>query len=226
MRSSSAGTATVPPPVSPFASPDAPSLRRRAVVGLPIAAGVAGAVLDASSANAFTKTSKEEIFNVPGNERLGFRPFLFTKPNKFRQFVNVLDPQGYVFKNTNVSDVKFTISATADANASAIFTPEFFINDYNTKYSNATGSSFKLLKGDGPPAREDAALKLKYYNFEYVVTKQTDFGFDSLKTLHFYTTFIVAPDSLYILNCQSPEDKWDTYQPVLKGIVDSFTVTG
>merc|ERR1711908_192265 len=106
---------------------------------------------------------------------------------------------------TNISDVKFTISTTVDANASAVFTPEFFINDYNTKYGNSTGSSFKLLKGDGPPAREDPALKLKYYNFDFVVTKQTDFGFDSIKTLHFYTTIAVAPESIYILNCQSPE---------------------
>merc|ERR1711974_471398 len=84
----------------------------------------------------------------------------------------------------------------------AEFTPDGFVDDYKAKFVNATGSSFLLLKSSATPDRVDDKLGVKYYDVEYVVRTQLGFSFDSLRSLHFLTTFAATSDSLYIMNAR------------------------
>ncbi|CAL1157975.1 unnamed protein product [Cladocopium goreaui] len=129
--------------------------------------------------------------------------------------------------SAQLQDTYFTFATRAEArpNASIEFTPDDFINDYRSKFVNATGSSFNLISGGGPkPNRIDESLGVKYYEVEYVVRTQLGFSFDSLKTLHFITTFAASKDAVNIMNCQALDDKWDEDGATLRKVAESFTV--
>lgn len=188
----------------------------------------AAAAASATPAQALQKfeTDKEELVTAPANEKAGINGYLFTKPAGFKRLANVLDPSGYVFRNKQDTYFTFATRAEARVNASTEFKVEDFIDDYRNKFVNATGSSFALISGGGQPTRVDEGLGIKYYEVEYVVRTQLGFSFDSLKTLHFITTFGVGKDCINIINCQSLDEKWDEDGPVLKKVTQSFTVTG
>eukprot|EP00439_Symbiodinium_sp_Y106_P032401 s4170_g3.t2 len=154
----------------------------------------AAAAASATPAQALQKfeTDKEELVTAPANEKAGINGYLFTKPAGFKRLANVLDPSGYVFRNTKDTYFTFATRAEARVNASTEFKVEDFIDDYRNKFVNATGSSFALISGGGQPTRVDEGLGIKYYEVEYVVRTQLGFSFDSLKTLHFITTFGVG----------------------------------
>merc|ERR1711974_332300 len=102
----------------------------------------------------------------------------------------------------------------------AEFTPDGFVDDYKAKFVNATGSSFLLLKSSATPDRVDDKLGVKYF-----VRTQLGFSFDSLRSLHFLTTFAATSDSLYIMNCQAPDETWEKDGPILRKVASSFALT-
>jgi len=189
------------------------------------AAGGGAAVFDAAPASARGKSIAQELFNVKPNPNEGSRGFVFEKPAGFRQYGNPVDPSGYLFRNVNDTYFSFVTRSESRPNASIEFTPQAFIDDYKTKFTKSTGSEFKLIKGGGTPDRIDEGLGTKYYEVEYTVRTQLGFSFDSLKTLHFLTVFAATPDSMIIVNCQAPEEKWDEDGEILRKVVSSFAVT-
>lgn len=196
---------------------------RRQLLASSVAATATAA---ADPAHAITVTTgKTEIVRAPVNPKAGTRSYLFEKPAGFKRFASPVDPSGFVFRNVNDTYLTFVTRAELRANASTDFTPQDFINEYKGKFSNSTGSSFELIKGGGAPDRVDSELGVKYYEVEYIVRTQLGFSFDSLRSLHFFTIFAAAPDSVYILNAQALDDNWATDGPVLKKVVDSFAVT-
>ena len=209
-----------------FVSPQARSEtnRRQAL----IASGLV-ATQGASNAEAIQKfeTDKTETVQAPAIEKNNVPGYLFQKPAGFKRLANIIDPTGFVFRNTQDTYFTFATRAEARPNASIEFTPDDFINDYRSKFVNATGSSFNLISGGGTkPNRFDESLGVKYYEVEYVVRTQLGFSFDSLKTLHFITTFAASKDAVNIMNCQALDDKWEQDGPTLRKVADSFVVTG
>eukprot|EP00930_Biecheleria_cincta_P073468 TRINITY_DN60756_c0_g1_i1.p1 TRINITY_DN60756_c0_g1~~TRINITY_DN60756_c0_g1_i1.p1 ORF type:complete len:257 (-),score=50.25 TRINITY_DN60756_c0_g1_i1:181-951(-) len=170
-------------------------------------------------------TKSAVTIQVPQNDKTGIRAYAFEKPAGFKKVVNPGDPSGYVFRSVNDTYNSFATRAELRENASTDFKPEDFINDYRSKFVNATGSAFDLIKGGGPPNRVDEKLGVKYYKVEYVVRTQLGFSFDSLKTLHFITLFAVNKDSINVMNVQALDDKWAEDGPTLRKVVDSFAVT-
>eukprot|EP00420_Gonyaulax_spinifera_P015483 CAMPEP_0197898060 /NCGR_PEP_ID=MMETSP1439-20131203/43117_1 /TAXON_ID=66791 /ORGANISM="Gonyaulax spinifera, Strain CCMP409" /LENGTH=268 /DNA_ID=CAMNT_0043518743 /DNA_START=32 /DNA_END=838 /DNA_ORIENTATION=+ len=200
--------------------PVAPPARRQLLASAIAGATAVGGV---DSAHAID-TKKTEVIKVPANGKSGTRGYSFEKPKGFKRFANTLDPSGFLFRNTNDTYFTFVTRAELRENASTTFKPEDFIADYKLKFANTTGSSFEVVKGGGEPNRVDAALGIKYYEVEYVVKTQLGFSFDSLRTLHFLTVFAAGPDSIYILNTQAPDEKWQADGPVLQKIAESFAV--
>lgn len=208
--------------VSPKAQPSETS-RRQAL----IASGLLATQGAPAQALQKFETDKDELVQAPANEKSGVPGYLFQKPAGFKRLANVIDPTGFVFRNTQDTYFTFATRAEARPNASIEFTPDDFINDYRSKFVNATGSSFNLISGGGPkPNRIDESLGVKYYEVEYVVRTQLGFSFDSLKTLHFITTFAASKDAVNIMNCQALDDKWDEDGATLRKVAESFTVTG
>eukprot|EP00929_Paragymnodinium_shiwhaense_P115645 TRINITY_DN84640_c0_g1_i1.p2 TRINITY_DN84640_c0_g1~~TRINITY_DN84640_c0_g1_i1.p2 ORF type:complete len:268 (-),score=79.19 TRINITY_DN84640_c0_g1_i1:104-907(-) len=199
----------------------APPAQRRQLL---IAAGSAGLAASVDSEPAAARTLGREVIRAPANK--GTRPYMFEKPEGFRQYASPVDPSGFIFRDVNDTYFSFALRAEVSANASTEFKPENFIADYETKFTNVTGSSFTLLKGGGAPDRVDKELGIKYYEVEYVVRTQLGFSFDSLKSLHFLSVFAVAPNEVYVLNCQALDEKWETAAPILRKVADSFVLTG
>lgn len=196
---------------------------RRQLLAASVAASAAAASAPANAIQ--VTTEKTEIVRVPVNPRGGTRSYLFEKPAGFKRYANPGDPSGFVFRDVKDSYFTFVTRAELRANASTDFSPKDFIDDYQLKFRNATGSSFKLLKGGSAPDRVDDGLGVKYYELEYVVRTQLGFTFDTLRSLHFITVFAAAQEGIYVLNCQAPEEEWDTDGPILKKIAQSFAVT-
>jgi hypothetical protein len=191
-----------------------------------LASVAASAATASGPANAITVTTeKTEIVQAPVNPRAGTRSYLFEKPAGFKRYANPGDPSGFVFRSVSDSYFTFVTRAELRANASTEFSPQDFINDYSSKFVNATGSSFTLIKGGGQPDRIDDGLGVKYYEVEYVVRTQLGFTFDTLRSLHFITVFAAAKEGIYVLNCQAPDEEWETDGPILKKIAQSFAVT-
>lgn len=206
--------------------PAAPQRRQSlALLGSAVVAG--GALLEANPAAAAvqgTDIKNSEIIRVPAIGKAGTRSYIFEKPKGFRRLASVVDPSGFTFRNVN--DTYFTFITRAEKRENATeFTPGLFIEDYRQKFVNATGSSFSLIKGGPSPDRIDEALGVKYYDVEYVVRTQLGFSFDTLKSLHFLTTFAATPDSLYIMNCQAADETWERDGPILQKVSQSFSVT-
>lgn len=204
--------------------------RRQTLLLLSSAAGGGATVtgIEPAHAQLFAKdTTKEvEVVRASGNPKQGTRPYVFEKPAGFRRLSNPIDPSGYLYRSTNDTYFTFVTRAEARANASTEFSPNDFIADYEMKFVNATGSSFQLIKGGPTPDRVDDELGVKYYEVEYVVRTQLGFTFDSLRSLHFLTVFAAAPESIYILNCQAQDDKWETDGPTLKKVASTFSIIG
>jgi len=200
---------------------------RRSMLLLSSAAGAGTATLAApKEASAFSRGTGQDVIRVPANPKIGTRPYIYEKPAGFKQFASPVDPTSSIFRNVNDSYFSFITRAELKPNASTEFTPEAFIADYESKFTNSTGSSFTLLQGGGPPKSVDKDLGVKYYEIEYVVRTQLGFAFDSLRSLHFLTVFAAAPESIYILNCQAQDDTWDVALPTLRKVADSFAITG
>jgi len=223
--------ATVPmePPVLRHQPREMPSRRQSALLlSSAVAGGAAVANGEPAHAQLFGQdmTYKSEIFNVKGNPKTGVRPYVFEKPPGLRRLSNAIDPSGYLFRAPNDTYFTFVTRAEVRANASTDFSPNDFIADYESKFVNASGSSFTLIRGGPKPDRVDEQLGIKYYEVEYVVRTQLGFTFDSLRSLHFLTVFAAGPESIYIVNCQAQDERWDLDGPTLKRIASSFSVTG
>lgn len=196
--------------------------RRQQLLAVAVAGGLVAAGPEPARA-VQSDEKKDETLRIPNNPRSGTMSYLFEKPKGFRRYSNPGDPSGFVFRN--IDDSYYTFVTRAEKRPAAEpFTPEAFIDDYRNKFVNATGSSFELIKSKMD--REDPELGVKYWEVEYVVRTQLGFSFDSLKSLHFITTFAAAKDSVYILNSQSIDDKWDVAAPILGKVAKSFKVTG
>lgn len=185
------------------------------------------AATQAEAANAFVKvsTKNEEIITAQANPKAGFRGYTFFKPAGFKRYASLIDPSGYVLRDVNDTYFTFATRSELRPNASTEFKIQDFVADYETKFVNATGSSFTLLKGgSGEPDSVDESAGVKYFKVEYIIKTQLGFSFDSLRTLHFLTTFAVASDSIYVLNCQAREEDWERGGPVLRKVTDSFKV--
>jgi len=213
------GSSTTSPETLPKVAPQ----RRSALLLSTVAAG---SVALADTRPALARGIGFEKIDVKGNAQVGLRPYVFDKPEGFRQYASPVDPSGFIFRNTNDSYYSFISRAETKPNASTDFTPAQFIADYREKFTNATGSEFTLISGGGEPFRVDNELGIKYYQIEYVVRTQLGFAFDSLRSLHFLTVFAAAPESIYILNCQDQDDNWLAHEKVLRGVAKSFAVTG
>jgi len=171
------------------------------------------------------KTSEEQYVDVPQNSKPGLRSYEFTKPAGFKRLANPIDPTGLIFRSPKDSDYAFALRAEMRQNATP-FTPSIFIDDYRSKFVNSTGSSFLLIKGGSEePDRVDKSLGVKYYDVEYVIRTQMGFSFDSLRSLHFLTTFAATEDSLYVLNCQTKDDNWEKESAPFRQVVSTFKVT-
>eukprot|EP00931_Biecheleriopsis_adriatica_P087929 TRINITY_DN62331_c0_g1_i1.p1 TRINITY_DN62331_c0_g1~~TRINITY_DN62331_c0_g1_i1.p1 ORF type:complete len:266 (+),score=60.39 TRINITY_DN62331_c0_g1_i1:45-800(+) len=210
---------------SPQVSPPEPGRRQALLSTLAAGAASAGAAPAGAEVQKLD-TKKTEVVQAQANPKTGIRGYLFEKPAGFKRFASPVDPSGYVFRSTGDTYFTFATRSEARPNASNEFKPEDFIADYRGKFVNATGSSFDLIKGGGPPTRVDPDLGVKYYEVEYVIRTQLGFSFDSLKTLHFITTFAVSADCINIMNCQALDDKWDKDGPVMQRVTQTFTVTG
>lgn len=219
-------------PVAAFTLPPAErqsTQRRQLILGSGL--GLGSALLDSEPASAEEfgsfmkkfKTNATEMVNIPKNFKPGLRAYEFEKPAGFRRYGNPVDPTGLVFRKPDNS--YFTFIARAEKREAAKageFTPQIFIDDYRQKFVNASGSSFNLIKGSETPDRIDGDIK--YYVVEYVVRTQLSFGFDSLKSLHFLTTFAATPDSIYVLNCQALDDEWEMAAPTLQKVTSTFKI--
>jgi len=210
--------------VTPGAEPATPVAARRQAV---LAAAAAGAALaDSRPAEAFGKGTDAELIKSDANSNTGTRPYVYQKPKGFRQYASPVDPSSFIFRNSNDTYYSFISRAELKPNASTDFTPDQFIADYKSKFTNATGSSFALISATDKPFKVDKALGVKYYKIEYVVRTQLGFAFDSLRSLHFLTVFAAAPESIYILNCQDQDENWEKHKGTLGEVADSFAVTG
>lgn len=178
----------------------------------------------ARSSSQLTKSNEEEFIEVPENPSTGRRPYAFTKPAGFKQLASPIDPTSLVFRNKEDGQFSFVSRYEFSPNASTTFTPQAFINDYENKFTNATGSTFTLIKGGGPPEKQE--LDAVYYTVEYTVKTQLGFTFDTLRTLHFITAFAVIENGFYLLNFQVPEEKWEGEKSKIKKVIESFKVTG
>lgn len=166
----------------------------------------------------------KEVIRAPANK--GTSPYVFEKPEGFKQYASPVDPSGYVFRSKDDSYFSFALRNEVRENATTDFKPEDFIKDYEDKFTNMTGSSFTLIKGGGAPDRVDKELGVKYYEIEYVVRTQLGFSFDSLKSLHFLTVFAVAKNNIAVLNTQAIDDTWEKTGPILRAVADSYVITG
>jgi hypothetical protein len=202
---------------------DHPGLPRRSQL-LAAAVGGSACLNEAQRAAAFGSL-EEEKFDVQAKSK-GLRPYVFVKPKGFKQFANPADPSGYIFRDTEDTYYSFITRSEEKPNANKEFTPEFFIKDYEEKFVESIGSSFKLIKGGGKPNRVDEKLGISYYEIEYIVRTQLGFAFDSLRTLHFITVIAAAPESIYICNCQAQDDTWEKNKQKLRQVADSFKITG
>lgn len=169
--------------------------------------------------------TKPEIVRAPANPKTGSRSYVFERPANFKRLASPLDPSGYVFRSTADSYFTFATRVEQRPNAFNEFTPQAFIDDYRTKFVDSTGSSFTLIKGGNTPDRVDSDLGVKYFEVEYVVKTQLGFTFDTLKSLHFITTFAASNDCIHVLNCQALDDNWATQGPVLRKVTDSFVLS-
>lgn len=205
--------------------------RRALLLGVPAALSVpeqakaAGFFGLGGSTTKYGDTKSAMVIQVPQNDKTGIRAYSFEKPAGFKKVVSPVDPSGYIFRSVNDTYNSFATRAEVRENASTDFKPEDFINDYRSKFVNATGSAFDLIKGGGPPNRVDEKLNVKYYEVEYVVRTQLGFSFDSLKTLHFITLFAVSKGTINVMNVQALDEKWAEDGPTLKKVIDSFVVT-
>ncbi|CAE8586738.1 unnamed protein product [Polarella glacialis] len=208
-------------------SPEEGGGRREAVLLLSAAATTAALSSRAEPAAAMQgqNTGKTETIVVPANPKVGNKAYIFEKPAGFKRFASPIDPSGYIFRSVNDTYFTFVTRVESRPNASTDFRPEAFIDDYTSKFVNATGSSFTLVRGGGNPNRVDVGLGVQYFEIEYVVRTQLGFSFDSLRSLHFITTFAVSKDSIAILNCQAPDEMWEKDAPVLRRITESFKIT-
>lgn len=214
---SPAAAFTASPVERPFAQ------RRQLLLGSGL--GLGSMLLDGKPASAFDmkfKTNDTQLVAVPENFKPGLRAYEFEKPAGFKRYGNAIDPTGLVFRKPDNSYFTFITRAEKRENQTE-FTPKIFIEDYKNKFVNASGSSFNLIKGSETPDRVERDVK--YYEVEYVVRTQLGFGFDSLKSLHFLTTFAATPESIYILNCQALDDEWEVAAPTLKKVTSTFKVT-
>mmetsp|Transcript_144950 Transcript_144950/g.377186 ORF Transcript_144950/g.377186 Transcript_144950/m.377186 type:complete len:273 (-) Transcript_144950:278-1096(-) len=214
-------------PAAAFAtSPVERSSAQRRQLLIASSLGLGSVLLDSKPASAVFdmkfKTNETQLVAVPENFKPGLRAYEFEKPAGFKRYGNAIDPTGLVFRKPDNSYYTFITRAEKRENATE-FTPQIFIDDYRQKFVNASGSSFNLIKGSSEPDRVERDVK--YYEVEYVVRTQLGFGFDSLKSLHFLTTFAATPESIYVLNCQALDDDWEKAAPTLRKVASTFKVT-
>merc|ERR1712192_36972 len=166
---------------------------------------------------------KDEMVMVPENQRAGTKSYTFFKPKGFRRYASPVDPSGFVFRALDDQYTSYVLRSEKLEGLQEEWSPKAFIADYKAKFVNATGSSFELISADPPvPDRVDPDLGFKYWQVEYVVRTQLGFAFDSLKSLHFITTFAAGKDAVVILNSQSLDDKWDVNEVTLKKVAASL----
>jgi len=198
--------------------------RRQLLLGSGV--GLGSALLASQPASALFdmkfKTNDTQMVAVPKDFKPGLRAYEFEKPAGFKRYGNAIDPTGLVFRKPDNTYYTFITRAEKRENATE-FTPKIFIDDYKGKFVNASGSSFNLIRGSETPDRVEGDVK--YYEVEYVVRTQLGFGFDSLKSLHFLTTFAATPESIYVLNCQALDDDWEMAASTLKKVSSTFKVT-
>jgi len=211
------------PPSSGLQLPSRDAGRREAMLLLS-SAGVAAGAAPAGAIQG-QATGKTENIVVRPNPKVGSPGYIFEKPAGFKRLASPVDPSGYIFRNVNDTYFSFVTRVEQRPNASTDFKPEAFIEDYRSKFLNSSGSDFKLIRGGGNPDLVDKDLGVKYYEVEYVVRTQLGFSFDSLKSLHFITTFAVNQDTVAIMNCQAPDEFWEKDGPKLRRITDTFRIT-
>lgn len=164
-------------------------------------------------------------FRVEANPRLKNLAYEWDKPEGFKRLTNVGNPGSYVFRNVGEKDFAISVVVEKDAGADMVFTPKNFVDDYKSKFTNATGSSVKFIREGLEPVRIDSETNTKYYQVEYVVRTQLGFTFDTLRSLHFITVFGAGKDCMYVFNAQAPDEYWSgVNSTTLEAAANSFKV--
>lgn len=199
------------------------TVARRPALLLSTAAACGAATAHGDVASAEDVASDWQIVRTRGSK--GLREYAFEQPPGFERKINAADPSGQLLRFKEMAEVAVLSRAEFRPNASKEFTPKAFIAEYKKKYNTETGAEFAVLKGeDAQPTRIDDTLGTIYYQVEYTVRSQMGFTSDTIRTDHFITTFVCAPDSFYFLNCVAPDAEWEKYGPMLRRVSDSFAI--